>query len=174
MSNREEYFLEYARTHKEQRKEYRKNNRDKINEYYQKNREKIRAEQQEWKRKNKERIKQYNKEYNQNNKDKCKLIHRRYFLAHPESQLRSKIKELNRLAIHFKLSSEKYWYALICWSKAVKNRDKACVICGSTDRLEAHHIIYKKYNPQLSLNVNNGITLCKKHHDETHGKEIHN
>lgn len=174
MADREQYFLEYAKTHKEQRKEYRKNNKDKIQEYYQKNKTKIRLEQKEWKQRNKEKIKQYTKEYNQKNKEKRKLVNKEYFRKHPETQLRSKIKGLKKLAIPFKLPSKKYWYALICWSKEVKNRDKKCIICGSTDRLEAHHIIYKKYKPQLSLNVTNGITLCKKHHDETHGKGLHN
>ncbi len=28
---------------------------------------------------------------------------------------------------------------------------------------------YRKYYPNLALNINNGMLLCKTHHNETHG-----
>jgi len=55
------------------------------------------------------------------------------------------------------------------WAKAVKERDgKRCRFCGVTERLEAHHMIPVSKNPELSLDVRNGITLCHKHHRIAH------
>lgn len=53
------------------------------------------------------------------------------------------------------------------WRKRVLKRDdKKCKInneecCG---RLEAHHILGWSDFPELRYDINNGITLCKKHH----------
>ena len=50
------------------------------------------------------------------------------------------------------------------WAKAVKDRDGwACVICGATERLNAHHIIAREIH-ETKHNLMNGITLCPKHH----------
>jgi hypothetical protein len=59
--------------------------------------------------------------------------------------------------------------ALFYWSKTVKERDgNICQICGTRKGLISHHILFKFHHAQLSLNENNGITLCKDHHDELH------
>lgn len=56
------------------------------------------------------------------------------------------------------------------WAKLVKDRDDhKCVICGSDDHLQSHHILEKKLYPEHKLNLDNGITLCAKHH--TFGKQ---
>lgn len=50
------------------------------------------------------------------------------------------------------------------WAKAVKDRDEwKCVICGSKERLNAHHIIVRE-NHETKLDIQNGITICPKHH----------
>lgn len=50
------------------------------------------------------------------------------------------------------------------WAKAVKARDgNMCVICGETERLNAHHIIVRE-NHETKLDINNGISLCPTHH----------
>jgi hypothetical protein len=56
--------------------------------------------------------------------------------------------------------------------KAVIFRDKCkCMECGETDcRLEIHHIKPKRYNGSNTLD--NLITLCKKCHQKTKGKEL--
>ena len=91
--------------------------------------------------------------------------------TNPERLLISQKKHLEKLAIPFKLSAYEYKMSLQAWSKVIKKRDKACVMCGSTDRLNAHHIIHRSIEPKLSFNINNGILLCQLHHYEVHNKK---
>lgn len=49
------------------------------------------------------------------------------------------------------------------WSIAVKERDKECVICGETKRLNAHHIIPREIEGFRWI-LQNGISLCPSHH----------
>jgi 5-methylcytosine-specific restriction endonuclease McrA len=52
------------------------------------------------------------------------------------------------------------------WTKTVKERDGKCMSCGNTDKrvLTADHIKSKKMFPELSLDINNGVTLCHNCH----------
>ncbi len=56
------------------------------------------------------------------------------------------------------------------WRKSVYKRDNyKCDICGITpNKLNAHHLNSWKYNKELRFDVNNGITLCVKHHKAFH------
>lgn len=70
------------------------------------------------------------------------------------------------------------------WAEAVKVRDNyKCQLCNNTSLkkhgikkltksknkiLQAHHILYRSKYPELRNNLNNGITLCKWCHEETH------
>lgn len=57
------------------------------------------------------------------------------------------------------------------WADKVKTRDRyMCRICGRKGDLEAHHIIPVKndINGLYTLDVNNGITLCKTCHQLVH------
>jgi hypothetical protein len=49
------------------------------------------------------------------------------------------------------------------WAEAVKQRDKHCVICKSKERINAHHLFPKQIE-KLRWDLDNGITLCPKHH----------
>ena len=50
------------------------------------------------------------------------------------------------------------------WALSVKERDGfACVICGSTARPNAHHILPRELH-DTKFDISNGITLCPKHH----------
>lgn len=56
------------------------------------------------------------------------------------------------------------------WSLAVRTRDgNACVECGKTGRLHAHHIKSWIKHPELRFDVANGVTLCPICHQKAHG-----
>ena len=62
------------------------------------------------------------------------------------------------------------------WRKSVFTRDEfVCQMCGEkSEELEAHHIRTKRRFPRLTLEVNNGITLCFTCHRRiVTGKEEH-
>lgn len=53
------------------------------------------------------------------------------------------------------------------WAENVKRKDGyKCVICGSEENLEAHHIIPFGYKPDIQgeFGERAGITLCREHH----------
>lgn len=50
-------------------------------------------------------------------------------------------------------------------------RDRTCAICGSRDKLQAHHINSKSYFPEQALDLDNGITLCSS--DKRKGHRCH-
>lgn len=54
------------------------------------------------------------------------------------------------------------------WRINIKKRDKyTCQWphCGSKQKIHAHHILPWSEYPGLRYHLNNGICLCKKHHD---------
>lgn len=57
---------------------------------------------------------------------------------------------------------------LKAWSIQVRERDTACLYCGSTNKLHAHHILSKVKHPEHALFLNNGITLCEVCHIQEH------
>lgn len=61
-------------------------------------------------------------------------------------------------------------YAYRMWRNAVIERDGCCVMCGSVDKLEAHHIKSFAEYPELRLDIDNGKTLCHKCHAIVHMK----
>lgn len=55
------------------------------------------------------------------------------------------------------------------WRKAVYERDGyTCRVCSSKKTAIAHHLENYADNPELRLDVNNGITLCKDCHIQFH------
>ena len=59
--------------------------------------------------------------------------------------------------------------------QSVRNRDKRkCQWpdCGARKRLQVHHILPWEQFPLLRYEVNNGITLCRKHHTLITGHEL--
>lgn len=54
------------------------------------------------------------------------------------------------------------------WRKKVRARDKNCCQwphCANKKKLQVHHIHKWADFPGLRYNINNGVTLCKTHHD---------
>ena len=54
------------------------------------------------------------------------------------------------------------------WTASVKRTFTCCVVCRSTEMLEAHHIAAKAKYPELATFPLNGLTLCKTCHDGVH------
>lgn len=99
-----------------------------------------------------------------------------YYRKNPEKVLMGCIRQYKKFGIVYNLSSKKYKYALMSWSRAVRKRDNyTCQICGkyNKEKTIAHHLIYRVILPLFSLNINNGITLCKECHLEIHYPQKH-
>ena len=57
------------------------------------------------------------------------------------------------------------------WRLEVYKRDNfECVVCGSKEKINAHHILGFKEYPEERFNVKNGVTLCEKCHIKVHQK----
>jgi 5-methylcytosine-specific restriction endonuclease McrA len=54
------------------------------------------------------------------------------------------------------------------WRVAVIRRDKACIVCGSRKRRQAHHIKNGSHHASERFNIANGATLCYKCHMNYH------
>jgi 5-methylcytosine-specific restriction endonuclease McrA len=111
----------------------------------------------------------YNKKHHEENREHYNKQVRKWNKANPEKRLIISKRHLEKLGLPFKLPSRQYGMALEAWGKSVRKLlgDK-CIVCGSTDKLNSHHILYKALHPELSLNINNGVPLCKDHHLEVH------
>jgi len=58
-------------------------------------------------------------------------------------------------------------YHLRRWSLLVRLRDDfTCYVCGEKNKrgVHAHHIYPKAIYPERAYNLENGITVCAKHH----------
>ena len=58
----------------------------------------------------------------------------------------------------------------LSWRQSVLKRDGVCQCCGSSHNLEVHHIFSYKDYPELRINNNNGIVLCKDCHNKYHAR----
>jgi 5-methylcytosine-specific restriction endonuclease McrA len=59
-------------------------------------------------------------------------------------------------------------HSLDAWSFVVKNRDKKCLVCGTRNKLHAHHLLSKFNFPEHVFDLNNGVTLCSTCHMQVH------
>ncbi len=60
------------------------------------------------------------------------------------------------------------------WRKKIYARDKYCCQwpgCSQKTKLQAHHILRWSDFPGLRYHLNNGITLCKFHHESIKNNE---
>ena len=59
----------------------------------------------------------------------------------------------------------KHWRkkADIAWGKLIRERDGKCALCGTDQRLEAHHLI-RKAHVFFRHNLENGVALCSGCH----------
>jgi len=125
--------------------------------------------------KNHDKINAYTKKYYRSNKERCLNLSREWRRKNPEKRLASDKKYLLKYGKEFNMNSWKYQYAVKSWSKTIREMDNyMCKLCDSTIQLNAHHIYPKLLFPELSLDLSNGVTLCKKCHGEIHGFDIYN
>ena len=91
---------------------------------------------------------------------------------HPEKMLKLERRWLSKLGKQINKTALEYHAALYLWAKAIKKlANYRCAVCG--DKAEhAHHLFHKNEHPELSLNENNGVALCKLHHNELHGRGL--
>lgn len=168
---------------KEYRKKYNLENKEKIREYRLKNKIRIVEQHKEWHQNNKERIKKhqlknrdkvlkYKKKHYLKNKEILIIKSKIWAKNNPEKMLEIQIRQMTKLGFPFKIPPQQYAYALTSWSKTVKHLGNGlCQVCNMKSEI-SHHIVHKSKYPELSLNVNNGIPLCKKCHYEVHGWKI--
>jgi hypothetical protein len=76
------------------------------------------------------------------------------------------IKNKFEVAVNRKRSEK---WCLQLWSRYIKARDCfKCVICQSTEKIQAHHIFRKTTYSKGKLTTGNGITLCTYCHQKFH------
>lgn len=144
--------------------------KNRVKEYYVEKRDMKLRYAKEYREKNKETIAGNYTRWRKRNMEKINSRHREYVEKHPEKRLMWNVKYLTKIGNELKLPCYNYQYALSAWCKTVKFQQGDKCWCGSDDQIQVHHIFHKVAYPKLSLNPNNGIPLCAKHHYEVHGK----
>lgn len=62
------------------------------------------------------------------------------------------------------------------WRQKIRARDKYCCQfpnCSSKNKIQVHHILKWQDYPGLRYHLDNGITLCRQHHEMITGNEEH-
>lgn len=67
-----------------------------------------------------------------------------------------------------KIAGGKYYWELKDWVNQLFLKYNKCLICGSKEHLEPHHIVQVKPYDKLYSDINNGAVLCKKCHRRYH------
>jgi len=158
MANRKEEYRLYDLKRSDKRKQ----------EYIENREEKLRKQREDYHIKGK-----FNKrQYYLNNKIKINKRQQEYYKTYDkkyECHLKWSIKKFTEVGKKFKMTEHEYRLALLSWAYTIKKLDNhMCKLCSSKEELNAHHIMPKKDFHELSLDLDNGITLCKKCHYKTH------
>ena len=87
------------------------------------------------------------------------------------------MRRVQSLPVHFRVmrlcKSDTRSQSLAKYSRLVRKfHGNRCAVCGLGSRLHAHHLIHRSTHPGLSFVMNNGIALCRDHHDEAHWRRI--
>lgn len=118
--------------------------------------------------KNRDSILEYKKQHRLEHRDEINEKDRKRRKDNPEKYLEKNKRYLEKFGNILNMKSIDFSYALMNWSLSIKKRDKCCKICGSTENLIAHHILYKNQHPELSLDLYNGVALCSQCHYDYH------
>ena len=149
--HREQFLIQCKKYREEHREEHKIQKR----KYRSKHSEEVKARQRKWYVEHFEQISNQSKKWHE---------------EHPEQIRKSQAKHVKRklakFANLFDLSKSDMRMAKTIWSAQVR-QDKRCAIC-TRKAIHAHHILHASKYPNLSLNPNNGIPLCRDHHVEVH------
>jgi|UniRef100_A0AAT9J7G4 5-methylcytosine-specific restriction endonuclease McrA len=109
--------------------------------------------------------------YHKNNKDKRNAESKQWHLDNPTYRSEwAKANPIKRLRIEQRYDKKhsKFYnkIQLKSWGDFIKYIFPRCINCGSTKQLESHHILPRAQFPELALAPDNGVTLCKKCHNE--------
>lgn len=69
---------------------------------------------------------------------------------------------------------EQGWYhtpAHRRWRKLILHRDKLCQMCKRKVATEAHHVKPLEKYPELALDLDNGMGVCRDCHEKTKNKK---
>ena len=154
---------------RESEKRYRESHRPRQSTRTPEQQEQYRQMWRKYTKSHKQQLKIKGEKYYQNNREEILEYSKQYHKDNPEVNLRNGEKYLKRLGIDLGILSSDVKRVLMSWKRTIQKRDKTCQVCGSINNLNAHHILHRKHYPKLALNVNNGILLCKQHHNESHG-----
>lgn len=103
---------------------------------------------------------------------KISIAHKSWKQRHPNTPHWNYM--LDRLKVR-KSEAHKYDTTYKIWMKEVKQRDQwQCQLANQDCHgpVEAHHILPWSQFPQSRYNINNGITLCRRHHPRRRTDEI--
>jgi len=165
-------------------RDWRKNNPEKLTEYKKNDWQRIKSDSillekqhaSDKKRrekdieKSRERERISSKKYRLAHPDRRKESNRKWEKKNPEKVLAKFQRHIAKIGKELDLSFDAYQFALRKWSGFIRaSQNNKCQICFK-EATAAHHIFHKALYPKLSLNLNNGICLCKDHHNEVHGK----
>lgn len=111
------------------------------------------------------------KNYHNKNKEKRNTESKQWHLDNPTYRSEwAKANPIKRLRIEQRYDKKhsKFYnkIQLKSWGDFIKYIFPRCINCGSTKQLESHHILPRAQFPELALAPDNGVTLCKKCHNE--------
>lgn len=171
-----EYSRKYKTLHPERVLESREKNKEhkKIQEkiWVENNKLKVKKRIKDWQDKNKMRISNQKKQYGLKNRLYMTARETRWRKANKDRVYSYNLRSLQKQSTPINMSNWSYKMALKSWSDLIKdNYDNKCQICYDP-AINTHHILHKSKYPKLALSLNNGIPLCKKCHNEVHGKQL--
>ena len=141
--NIKSYAIKYSKEHRKQINAH-------LREYYKENPEKREA-----------RYVEYNK-WKRNNPEKYRAV-----MKNAIDRLLDKLEQEG-----LEVTNSSYPFLRTLWRESVLRRfNNQCVICEKPAEI-AHHLFFKSHYPKLIFNQNNGIALCRIHHNEVHGNKL--
>jgi 5-methylcytosine-specific restriction endonuclease McrA len=104
-----------------------------------------------------------------NNLEISHVVERNWRINNPDKILEKDIRRYEKYSDCINMTVKQCRWMLRSWSVAVRKKDdNMCIYCGSIKKLHAHHILPKKYYPELMFVLNNGVTVCEEQHLDIH------